>query len=67
MEGDEEPSYWYVSSYQIPWDRVDSLQTLVDPYTNQVVERSMEAGRGAFLPTLPRRGRLPRRVSTAAA
>ena len=43
---EEGPSaYWYVSAYNIPWEKVDSLQSLNRQYTAPVVEDSKQAGR----------------------
>lgn len=44
MEEEEQQAYWHVAAFQVPWDRVDSLQTLVDQ-TQPVVERAIENGR----------------------
>lgn len=41
---EEEQAYWHVQLYQIPWERVDSLQTLTERYTDQVVAGAKEAG-----------------------
>lgn len=45
MEQEEEQqAYWHVQLYQIPWERVDSLQSLTEQYTDQVVAGAKEAG-----------------------
>lgn len=44
MEEEEQQAYWHVAAFQVPWDRVDSLQTLIDR-TQPVVERAIENGR----------------------
>lgn len=35
---DEATAYWYVSEYQIPWEKADSLQALLDADTELVRE-----------------------------
>lgn len=39
----EAQAYWHVQLYQIPWERVDSLRTLVDR-TQPVVDDAIENG-----------------------
>lgn len=36
--------YWYVSSYKIPWSKIDSLNKFVKKYTIPVVEEAKKQG-----------------------
>ena len=45
MEEEGEPqAYWHVQLYQIPWERVDSLQTLERKYSDAFIEKAKEVG-----------------------
>ena len=37
--------YWYVMSIKIPWERIDSLQTLVKKYTVKVTAEAIKSGK----------------------
>jgi len=42
--GEESGPYWYVSKYKVPFSKLDSLNTLMDEYINDVVDRAVENG-----------------------
>ena len=37
--------YWYVTSFKIPWERIDSLNNMVKKYTVPVVAEAKKSGR----------------------
>ena len=43
-EKSQETPYWYVSSYKVPWAKVDSLEKLVKQYTVQIVAEAKKQG-----------------------
>ena len=43
-EEDKETPFWYVSSYKVPWAKVDSLETLVKKYTVPIVSELKKTG-----------------------
>ena len=43
-EEKKEVPYWYVMSSKIPWERVDSLTTLVKQYTIPIAKEAIKTG-----------------------
>ena len=37
--------YWYVMSFKVPWDRIDSLKNMVKQYTIPVVAEAKKSGK----------------------
>ena len=43
-EKSQETPYWYVSSFKVPWAKVDSLEKLVKKYTVPIVAEAKKTG-----------------------